>query len=242
MNREPKFTLHEGGGMGPFGKSKPELRLVAGPGEDKLELPDFLPENPSSKIEIQLEKLARYNTDLLVSQDRLLESGNSNAIRLHCLVTTIHNLTAPSQLSSRMPNGDIEYFVDNFVTSDEYSNEEARARGVITCGAVDMILDILENQEYSENQGVKINFFDHYPSPTWRNNSLEGKLAAQDDLAHLIEQLIQEVTGNEMTHEEIINYFYRLKEITVQTIGLYENEETPSSEEFLKHWRVLIVK
>lgn len=240
MSKERKFTLYEGGGIGSFGEPKPKLRLIPGSNEDEpeLELPSFLPENPSSKTEILLEQLAQYNTD----KDRLLESGNSNAIRLHCLITTIHHLTAPSHLSSQMPNGDIEYFVDNFVTSDEYSSKEARARGVVTCGAADMILDILENQEYFENQGVRISFFDHYPSPTWKNNSFEGKLAAQDDLAHLIEQLVQEATGDEMTREEIINYFYRLKEITVQTIGLYENEETPNSEEFLKHWRVLIVK
>lgn len=243
MSKERKFTLYEGGGVGSFGEPKPKLRLIPGSNEDEpeLELPSFLPENSSSKTEILLEQLAQYNTDLLVSQDRLLESGNSNAIRLHCLITTIHHLTAPSHLSSQMPNGDIEYFVDNFVTSDEYSSEEARARGIVVCGAADMILDILESQEYFDNNGAKINFLDHYPSPT-RKNLGEKVKDAQDDLAYLIEQLVQEATGDEMTREEIINYFYRLKEITVQTIGLYENEETPNSEEFLKHWRVLIVK
>lgn len=242
MSKERKFTLYEGGGVGSFGGPKPDLKLVEDFSKDhELEVPDFLLENSSSRKAILLEKLAKYNTHLLVSQNRLLESSNSNAIRLHCLLSVIQELTAPSHLDAKMPNGDIEYYVDNFIATG-YSKKEARARGVTTCGAVDMALDILENQKDLEAGEAERTFFNQYTSPTWNDNSTESKLAAQEDLARLIEGLLHEATGEDMSREEVIEYFYKLKEIIALTLGLYEDEEVPSELEFLKNWRVIIKK
>lgn len=246
---KPHLRVIKGGGEGSKDK-EPRLEAFEGIDEELEISREALKEalsNPDRERKRKqrkkyIEQLAKYDLSLLNSQDRLIEFGNTNATRLHHLFTTIIFLTRDATPDSPTPEGDIQQYVEDFILEvlpeDEMIHIQARA--IIACGAVDMLKDMLNNQLRGEGR----TFMDTYPSPTW-DIVKEDKIAAQDNIANTITKLIY-LTGHiaddkeKLPQEKVIEYLDELKRVTVETVGLTEEEQIPSEEMFLKNWRVLI--
>ena len=257
-SEKPKLRLvHEGEGETSSSIEKPNLRIV--PSLEPLEelalkteeIKEYFPlsnkelKQKNEEKEALLEMLTYYDVMLLNSQDRLLESGNTNAIRLHAAMTMLVDLNRPNSASFASSAGDIDQYIENHILNvdeDEFGHETARA--IIHCSAITMLMHAIECElEEEDNTDGVAAFSKEYPSPTWKSFQ-ENRDEIFRGITGITIRLIS-LTGftkNNLNRrsQEALQYFQEMKETIAEVADLDKNEKDPAGELFLQNWQQLI--